>query len=150
MGVTSSKTSSKKSSFSMNTKFKKDSTIQTILQTKHFRFALLMYATQAESDRIQERWQDFTGNTKDEFIYHTGTKHPQQIKVARDGDKMYFTQSTTIEIDDTDVQNLTKMFNNISETIKETQKNQLVGLIVTAEDGSKGSSLNLLVTDKSP
>ena len=147
MGSVSSKSSSKESTFSMNTKFKKDATLQTILQTKHFRFALLMYATQVESDRIQERWQDFTGNTKDEFIYHTDTKHPQQIKVARDGDKIYFTQSTTIEIDDTDVKNLTKMFNNISDTIKATHKNQLVGLIAT-DDGSKGSSLNLLVTDK--
>ena len=132
------------STVSIETKFKKDETIQTFIRTKHFRFSLLMYATQKESDRLQERWQDFLTQTKDNFIYHTATKYPQQIKIIRDGDKMYFTQSTTIEIDETDIQDLTKMFNNISETRKEVQKcPPLIGL-AGVDDGSKGSSLNLL------
>lgn len=133
--------------FSVNVKHKKDETIQTILRTKHFKFALLMRANQAESDRLQERWQDFTSKVRDDFIYHAATNNPQHIKVIRDGDKMYFTQSTTIEIDETDVKNLTKMFDTISATIKDLSKTNITGL-VSADNGSSASSLNLLVTDK--
>jgi hypothetical protein len=133
--------------FSVNVKHKKDETIQTILRTKHFKFALLMRANQAESDRLQERWQDFTSKVRDDFIYHAATKNPQHIKIVRDGDKMYFTQSTTIEIDETDVKNLTKMFDTISATIKDLSKTNITGL-VSADSGSSASSLNLLVTDK--
>ena len=100
--------------FSVNIKHKKDATMQTILHTKHFKFALIMRANQVEADRIQERWQDFTSKVRNEFIYHTATQNPQHIKIVRDGDKMYFTQSTTLEIDESDVKNLTKMFDTIS------------------------------------
>lgn len=133
--------------FSVNVKHKKDETIQTILRTKHFKFALLMRANQTESDRLQERWQDFTSKVRDDFIYHAATNNPQHIKVIRDGDKMYFTQSTTIEIDETDVKNLTKMFDTITVTIKDLSKTNITGL-VSADNGSSASSLNLLVTDK--
>ena len=135
------------SNYSVNVKHKKDETIQTVLQTKRFKFALLMRANQVEADRLQERWKDFTGNVRDDFIYHTATKSPQQIKVVRDGDKMYFTQSTTLEIDETDVKNLTKMFNTISAAIKDLHTRN-VACLSPINDVSSASSLNLLVTDK--
>ena len=135
------------SNFSVNVTHKKDETIQTILKTKHFKFALIMRANKVESERLQERWQEFTSKTRDDFIYNTATKNPQHIKVVRDGDKMYFTQSTTLEIDETDVNNLTKMFDTISTTINDLHKTN-VSCLSPINDASSASSLNLLVTDK--
>ena len=106
-----------------------------------------MRANKVESERLQERWQDFTSNIRDNFIYHTATKNPQYIKVVRDGDKMYFTQSTTLEIDETDVKNLTKMFDTISTAINDRDKTDVLGLW-PKNDATSASSLNLLVTDK--
>jgi len=136
-----------RSAFAVNVTHKKDETIQTILKTKHFKFALIMRANKVESERLQERWQDFTSKIRDDFIYHTATKNPQHIKVVRDGDKMYFTQSTTLEIDENDVKNLTKMFDTISTTINDLHKTNITGLSPRIDVGS-ASSLNLLVTDK--
>jgi len=136
-----------RSAFAVNVTHKKDETIQTILKTKHFKFALIMRANKVESERLQERWQDFTSKIRDDFIYHAATKNPQHIKVVRDGDKMYFTQSTTLEIDETDVKNLTKMFDTISTTINDLHKTNITGLSPRIDVGS-ASSLNLLVTDK--
>jgi len=133
--------------FSVNIKHKKDATMQTVLHTKHFKFALLMKANQVEADRIQERWQDFISKVRDEFIYHTATHNPQHIKIVRDGDKVYFTQSTTLEIDETDIKNLTKMFDTISAAVKDLNKTNVTGLS-PRDNGSNASSLNLLVTDK--
>ena len=133
--------------FSVNITHKKDATIQTVLHTKHFKFALLMRANQVEVDRIQERWQDFTSKVRNDFIYHTATKNSQHIKIVRDGDRMYFTQSTTLEIDETDVKNLTKMFDTISTAVNDLNKTNVTGLSAR-NDGSSASSLNLLVTDK--
>jgi len=140
-------TTTPRSDFSVDVIHKKDETIQTILKTKHFKFALIMRANKVESERLQERWQDFTSNTRDNFIYHTATKNPQYIKVVRDGDKMYFTQSTTLEIDETDVKNLTKMFDTISTAINDRDKTDVLGLW-PKNDATSASSLNLLVTDK--
>lgn len=136
-----------RSAFAVNVTHKKDETIQTILKTKHFKFALIMRANKVESERLQERWQDFTSKIRDDFIYHAATKNPQHIKVVRDGDKMYFTQSTTLEIDENDVKNLTKMFDTISTTINDLHKTNITGLSPRIDVGS-ASSLNLLVTDK--
>jgi hypothetical protein len=136
-----------RSAFAVNVTHKKDETIQTILKTKHFKFALIMRANKVESERLQERWQDFTSKIRDDFIYHAATKNPQHIKVVRDGDKMYFTQSTTLEIDETDVKNLTKMFDTISTTINDLHKTNITGLS-SRNNPSSASSLNLLVTDK--
>jgi hypothetical protein len=147
MGLSQSTPIIPSSNFSVNVTHKKDETIQTILKTKHFKFALIMRANQKESERLQERWQDFTTKVRDDFIYHTATKNPQHIKVVRDGDKMYFTQSTTLEIDETDVKNLTRMFDTISTTIKDINKTDITGLSAIV-DASSASSLNLLVTDK--
>jgi len=144
---TATPTTTPRSDFSVDVIHKKDETIQTILKTKHFKFALIMRANKVESERLQERWQDFTSNTRDNFIYHTATKNPQYIKVVRDGDKMYFTQSTTLEIDENDVKNLTKMFDTISTTINDLHKTNITGLSPRIDVGS-ASSLNLLVTDK--
>jgi len=145
MGGATSKT--KSDTFSLKTAFKRDATIQTILRTKHFRFALLMSATQVEIDRIQERWQDFLAKTNDEFVYHTGTKYSQIIKISRESpsNKLSFTQTSVIDIDDEDLDSLTRMFNEISDTIRDSHKAEVVGL-----EGreSKNSSLNLLATDK--
>ena len=140
-------TTTPRSDFSVDVIHKKDETIQTILKTKHFKFALIMRANKVESERLQERWQDFTSNIRDNFIYHTATKNPQYIKVVRDGDKMYFTQSTTLEIDETDVKNLTKMFDTISTAINDRDKTDVLGLW-PKNDANSASSLNLLVTDK--
>ena len=136
-----------RSAFAVNVTHKKDETIQTILKTKHFKFALIMRANKVESERLQERWQDFTSKIRDDFIYHAATKNPQHIKVVRDGDKMYFTQSTTLEIDETDIKNLTKMFDTISAAVKDLNKTNVTGLS-PRDNGSNASSLNLLVTDK--
>jgi len=144
---TATPTTTPRSDFSVDVIHKKDETIQTILKTKHFKFALIMRANKVESERLQERWQDFTSNTRDNFIYHTATKNPQYIKVVRDGDKMYFTQSTTLEIDETDVKNLTKMFDTISTAINDRDKTDVLGLW-PKNDANSASSLNLLVTDK--
>ena len=133
--------------FSVNIKHKKDATMQTILHTKHFKFALIMRANQVEADRIQERWQDFTSKVRNEFIYHTATQNPQHITIVRDGDKMYFTQSTTLEIDESDVKILTKMCDTISSTVKELNKTSITGLSAIV-DSNSASSMNLLVTDK--
>jgi len=140
-------TTTPRSDFSVDVTHKKDQTIQTILKTKHFKFALIMRANKVESERLQERWQDFTSKIRDDFIYHTATTNPQHIKVVRDGDKMYFTQSTTLEIDETDVKNLTKMFDTISTTINDFHKTDVIGLS-PRNNLSSASSLNLLVTDK--
>ena len=144
---TATTTTTPRSDFSVDVIHKKDETIQTILKTKHFKFALIMRANKVESERLQERWQDFTSNIRDNFIYHTATKNPQYIKVVRDGDKMYFTQSTTLEIDETDVKNLTKMFDTISTAINDRDKTDVLGLW-PKNDATSASSLNLLVTDK--
>ena len=145
MGGSSSK--SKNDTFSLKTSFKIDTTIQAILQTKHFRFGFLMKATQVEVDRIQERWQDFLAKTSDEFVYHTGTKYSQIIKISRElpSNKLSFIQTSSIDIDNDDLNSLTKMFNEISDTIRDSHKTEVVGL-----EGreSKNSSLNLLATDK--
>jgi carbonic anhydrase len=130
------------SPLSLTSKFKKDETIQTVLKTKTFRFALLIQSIPKEIERIQERWVDFISKSKDSFIYVTTTRHPQTIRVEREGNQNYLTVSTKIEITNTDLQALTKMFDEIEKSIKELNKTDVVGLAVT---GSSGSSLNLLV-----
>ena len=144
MGNTSSSTHS--STLSLTSKFKKDETIQTVLKTKTFRFALLMHALPKEIERIQERWADFISKSKDSFVYVTTTRRPQTIKVEREGDKNYLTVTTKIELNDQDINSLTKMFEEIENAVKGLNVKDVVGLSSSA---SSGSSLNLLVRGRS-
>jgi len=134
-------TVSKNPIVSIENKVKKEETLQTTLTTKNFRFGFLMDAKQVEAERIQERWSDFLSNTRDDFIYVTTTRYPQIIKVSREGDEIFLNVSNKISITEDDLQSLTKMFNSISQTVKEVNQKDTIGLSST----TSGSSLNLLV-----
>ena len=133
---------SKNQILSIQNKIKKENTIQTTLSTTHFKFALLMNATKSEIEKIQERWKDFLSNIKDDFIYISTTRYPQTVKVHRDGNEIYLTLSTKINISEEDLQSFTKMFNSIETAIKEVNQKDSIGL-TTPE--SNNSSLNLLI-----
>ena len=101
-----------------------------------------MTATKSEIEKIQERWNDFMSNIKDDFIYISTTRYPQTVKINRDGKDIYLSLSTKIDITEEDLQSFTKMFNSIETAIKEVNQKDSIGLNTTE---SNNSSLNLLV-----
>ena len=135
-------TASKNPIVSIKNKVKKEETLQTTLITKNFRFGFLMDAKKIEAERIQERWNDFISKITDNFTYITTTRYPQIIKVSREENELFLNISTKINIKEEDLESLTKMFNSISETIKEINKKDDIGL---STNDNSGSSLNLLV-----
>jgi hypothetical protein len=135
-------TSSKNDILSIKNKVKKDEILQTILHTKHFKFAFLMHANMSEIERVQERWSDFLLKSKDEFMYITTTRRPQTIKIFRDNEELFLSLSTKISINEDDLSSFTKMFNSMETTIKEIHEKDVVGLSFSS---SNNSSLNLLV-----
>jgi hypothetical protein len=135
-------TNSKNDILSIKNKIKKDETLQTILHTKHFKFAFLMDAKLSEMERIQERWSDFLSNSKDDFVYITTTRRPQTIKIFRDNEELFLSLSTKIKINEDDLNSFTKMFNSMESAIKEIHQKDVVGLSFSSNNNS---SLNLLV-----
>jgi uncharacterized 2Fe-2S/4Fe-4S cluster protein (DUF4445 family) len=138
MGVTASKNPI----VSIKNKVKKEETLETTLITKNFRFGFLMDAKKIEVERIQERWNDFITKINDSFTYITTTRYPQTIKVSREGDELFLNVSNKITITEDDLKSLTKMFNSISEKVKEVHQTDSIGLTPST---SSSSSLNLLV-----
>ena len=93
--------------------------VQTIFQTPRFRFAFKMKATKEEGEKLTEKWTDFTSGVKDDFVYFTDTNvSPQYIKVSRNGDKLTFNVSTTMNLEKEDIGRLTDMFAKSIDVIR--------------------------------
>lgn len=138
MGNNVSKTDAK-----ITTEYRKDTIIKTILKTDEFRLAFQMKATNEESDKVQNLWQDFISGARNVFSYQTATKYPQTIKITKIEDKYQLVVSTTIDLKEEDMEKFTKMFNEISKNIKKYDKSEASGLTGI----NSNSSLNLLVTE---
>lgn len=141
MGIKSSK--SVMDDATVRVEFKKDTIIKTILKTTHFRFALQMRATKEEGRRLNEGWKDFLLGVKDSFIYYTETKYPQYIKISRVNEKIQFSITTTVQMEEEDLDTLTKMFSKIETEIRKYEKVTPSGLVPI----SSNSSLNLLISE---
>lgn len=116
--------------------------VQTIFNSPRFRFAFKMKATKEESEKLNEKWTDFTSGVKDDFAYFTETNStPQYIKVSRSGDKLVFNVSTTVHIEPDDIKKLTDMFAIATGAIDDYYR-------VPSKSGlsikEKSSSVNLL------
>jgi len=127
----------------ITTEYQKDTIIKTILKTDEFRLAFQMKATNEESDKVQNLWQDFISGARNVFSYQTATKYPQTIKIMKIEDKYQLVVATTIDLKEEDMEKFTKMFNEISKNIKKYDKSEASGL----NGINSGSSLNLLVTE---
>jgi hypothetical protein len=127
----------------ITTEYRKDTIIKTILKTDEFRLAFQMKATNEESDKVQNLWQDFINGARNVFSYQTATKYPQTIKIIRIEDKYQLVVNTTVDLKEEDMEKFTKMFNEISKNIKKYDRSEASGL--TGVNSS--SSLNLLVTE---
>jgi len=127
----------------ITTEYRKDTIIKTILKTDDFRLAFQMKATNEESDKVQNLWQDFINGARNVFSYQTATKYPQTIKIIRIEDKYQLVVNTTVDLKEEDMEKFTKMFNEISKNIKKYDRSEASGL--TGVNSS--SSLNLLVTE---
>ena len=127
----------------ITTEYRKDTIIKTILKTDEFRLAFQMKATNEESDKVQNLWQDFISGARNVFSYQTATKYPQTIKIMKIEDKYQLVFSTTIDLKEEDMEKFTKMFNEISKNIKKYDKSEASGLTGI----NSNSSLNLLVTE---
>jgi hypothetical protein len=127
----------------ITTEYRKDTIIKTILKTDEFRLAFQMKATNEESDKVQNLWQDFISGARNVFSYQTATKYPQTIKIMKIEDKYQLVVATTIDLKEEDMEKFTKMFNEISKNIKKYDKSEASGL----NGINSGSSLNLLVTE---
>ena len=138
MGNNVSKTDAK-----ITTEYRKDTIIKTILKTDEFRLAFQMKATNEESNKVQNLWQDFISGARNVFSYQTATKYPQTIKIMKIEDKYQLVVATTIDLKEEDMEKFTKMFNEISKNIKKYDKSEASGLTSI----NSGSSLNLLVTE---
>lgn len=116
--------------------------VQTIFQSRRFKFAFKMKATKEESEKLNERWTDFTSGVKDDFVYYTDTNSsPQYIKVSRSGDKLTFNVSTTVNIQLEDIKKLTSMFAAATAAIDDYYKCPTKSGLAVKE---KSSSTNLL------
>jgi hypothetical protein len=127
----------------ITTEYRKDTIIKTILKTDEFRLAFQMKATNEESDKVQNLWQDFISGARNVFSYQTATKYPQTIKIIRIEDKCQLVVATTIDLKEEDMEKFTKMFNEISKNIKKYDKSEASGL----SGINSNSSLNLLVNN---
>ena len=125
--------------------FKKDSIIKTTLKTANFRFALHMKATKEEGRRLNESWKDFLSGVKESFIYYTETKYPQYIKITRVNNKIQFSITTTVQMEEEDLDNLTQMFSKIEHEIRNYDTTAPSGLIGVT---NSSSSLNLLIPEE--
>jgi hypothetical protein len=116
--------------------------VQTIFNSPRFRFAFKMKATKEEAEKLNEKWTDFTSGTKDDFVYFTETTTtPQYIKVSRNGDKLTFNVSTTMNIEEEDIKKLSDMFSQATSAVhKYYAVPSKAGLSIK----EKSSSLNLL------
>lgn len=130
---------------SITTEFKKDTIIKTILKTSNFRFALQMKATKLESKRLNESWKDFITGVRDTFIFNNETKYPQYIKITRVNNRLQFSATTTVEMEEGDLAVLTKMFSKIDNEI---QKYDVSGPSGLTSVNTSSSSLNLLVSEE--
>ena len=116
--------------------------VQTLFRCPRFRFAFKMKATKEESEKLNERWTDFTSGVKNDFVYYTDTNlSPQYIKVSRKGDKFTFDVSTTIDIEEDDIRKLTHMFATATAAIDNYYKCPTKSGLSVKE---KSSSTNLL------
>ena len=116
--------------------------VQTVFQCPRFRFGFKMRATMEESEKLNDRWTDFTSGIKDDFVYYTDTqKSPQYIKVSRIGDKLQINVSTTMNMEKEDIGRLTDMFAQSTAVIRKYHA-------VPGKSGlsvkEKSSSVNLL------
>lgn len=127
----------------ITTEYRKDTIIKTILKTDEFRLAFQMKATNEESDKVQNLWQDFISGARNVFSYQTATKYPQTIKIMKIEDKYQLVVATTIDLKEEDMEKFTKMFNEISKNIKKYDRSEASGL----NGINSNSSLNLLVTE---
>lgn len=120
--------------------------VETFFRSRRFRFAFKMKATKEEADKLTDRWTDFTSRVSNEFIYFTDTPNsPQYIKVSRNGDKLQFNVSTTIDLENDDIEKLTDMFGEATGAIRKYHSRPTkLGLAVN----EKTSSANLLDLDK--
>jgi carbonic anhydrase len=127
----------------ITTEYRKDTIIKTILKTDEFRLAFQMKATNEESDKVQNLWQDFISGARNVFSYQTATKYPQTIKIMKIEDKYQLVVATTIDLKEEDIEKFTKMFNEISKNIKKYDRSEASGLTSI----NSNSSLNLLVNN---
>lgn len=120
--------------------------VETFFKSSRFRFAFKMKATQEEAEKLNDTWTDFTSNVTNEFLYFTDTpKSPQYIKISRNGDKLHFNVSTSIELEPADIGKLTDMFTEATGAIRKYHSRPTkLGLAVN----EKTSSVNLLALDK--
>jgi len=127
----------------ITTEYRKDTIIKTILKTDEFRLAFQMKATNEESDKVQNLWQDFINGARNVFSYQTATKYPQTIKIMKIEDKYQLVVATTIDLKEEDIEKFTKMFDEISKNIKKYDRSEASGL----NGINSNSSLNLLVNN---
>lgn len=120
--------------------------VETFFRSPRFRFAFKMKATQDEAEKLNDKWTDFTSRVTNEFVYFTDTPNsPQYIKVSRNGDKLQFNVSTTIDLENDDIEKLTDMFTEATGAIRKYHSRPTkLGLAVT----EKTSAVNLLALDK--
>ena len=126
---------------SIETHYRKDAIIKTILKTDDFRLAFQMKATREESYNLRMLWQDFLAGVKNTFIYNTATKYPQQIKIIRlNTGSLQLLTTTTVDLKEKDLEIFSEMFHTISKNIEKYDKSEATGLVGI----NNNSSTNLL------